>query len=417
MVVLCADEVSLRYPELLGLSGENLDAQTWLSLHSCAHEVRDILPGVGEAAEIWVVSSDDMLPINLAAALKKDNPSRRVLLITPECSGSLKSRVAHAGLDGVLPLSDFPALYAERKAAAEGAAQVLPDDEGAGLALRADLGSEVLSECAAPADTKGFLLPVVSGSGGVGKSSLSVVLAALSAHYGMRTVLVDLDLQFGDVREILSAKDAVAVDEYLVSPLRASQVHASSDSPVVLAAPGFVEQAETVTPHVSTLLDGLRESFDVVVVNTGSFWTDSHIQLLEACDKALFVMDQRPSSLRACRKALDLCTRCGIAASPFVVVVNRCSKNAFYTSVDASCALQGIPAFELKDGGAEIEDMMAAGCISELIGSKNPFVESVDRLVREIVPTSNGALPDRVVEQNKKKRFSFLRKSSKGMTS
>ena len=46
-----------------------------------------------------------------------------------------------------------------------------------------------------------------------------------------------------------------------------------------------------------------------MVVLWGSFWSDSHIQVSEASDRVLFILDQRPSSVRSCSRALDLCAR------------------------------------------------------------------------------------------------------------
>src|SRR5699024_7745882 len=107
------------------------------------------------------------------------------------------------------------------------------------------------------------------------------------------------------------------------------------------------------------------------VANTGASWEEQHALLLERSSKALFLVDQRPSSLRACRHALDLCARCGIATGPFVFAANRCAKGALLTSLDVSCALQGAHAVELRDGGREVEEVVGAGQPLDLVASKN----------------------------------------------
>lgn len=424
-IALCADGESLLHPELLGLQEESLESQEWLSLYSLAFQTRSDLGSCNDIGEIWVVSSDDMEAINLAAALKKDQPWRRVLLFAGDCNGSVKSRSNHAGLDGVIAGSDLPKMYAQRKKAFKG---FVGSDSESLPALGEELAEschavelEEGSTCAiipavgnALAPTgKGFVLPVVSGSGGVGKSTICVSLGLLAQKMGLSTVVVDLDLQFGDIKEALSAQDAFSVDVVVASPQMLDQIVASQKAPAVLAAPSRIEQAEALQPYLNALIGSLKQSFDLVVINTGCFWTEHHIQLLERCDKALFLMDQRPSALRACKKALDLCTHCGVAASPFVIGVNRCSKNALFTSIDASCALYGLPALEFRDGGSEVETLVAAGCASELLSSKNPFVESAEKALRELVPAARDCEVDKQAAPAKTPWFSFGKKRRK----
>lgn len=382
-IALCADGASLQHPEMLGLQEEILESQSWLTLHNSAQQAREELEAANDIHEIWVVSSDDMAAINLAAALKKDHPFRQVLLFAHDCSGSVKSRASHAGLDGVVGAAEFPKMYLKRKLAEQG---VEAGDDHASSEKDA-----VCVELASPT-TRGFVLPVVSGSGGVGKSAVSTLLALAARKRGLNTLLIDLDLQFGDVKELLSLDQSVSVDEAIATPEVLSRVSTSTESLAVLSAPMRVEQAEALLPHLTELIELQRAAYDLIVINTGCFWTEQHILLLEHCDKALFLMDQRPSALRSCKKALDLCTRCGVAGSPFVIGVNRCAKNALFTSIDASCALHGIPAVELREGGSEVEALLAAGCAVELAESGNPFIESIERVLLELVPAAKDAI-------------------------
>lgn len=57
------------------------------------------------------------------------------------------------------------------------------------------------------------------------------------------------------------------------------------------------------------ILETLRDQFDIVVVNTGAFWSDTHAVVLENADAVAFVVDQRPSSLRATVHAVEICAR------------------------------------------------------------------------------------------------------------
>ena len=59
-VVLCIDQVSQRYPEQLGLSGENFSTQPWLKVFNEGLSVRNYL-GVQDASKRFGLSLQTML--------------------------------------------------------------------------------------------------------------------------------------------------------------------------------------------------------------------------------------------------------------------------------------------------------------------------------------------------------------------
>ena len=243
---------------------------------------------------------------------------------------------------------------------------------------------------AAQSERSTFLMPVVSGSGGAGKSTVSALLALLAHAMGLSTLLLDFDLQFGNMAEMLGAADPLTIDDVLAVPARIDALRADGRAPALLAAPRHLEDAESIAAQAPELLGRLSERFDMIVANTGAAWAEQHAVLLERSSKALFLVDQRASSLRACRHALDLCARCGIATGPFSYAVNRCAKGAAFTSIDVSCALGGAHVFELADGGRDVEELLGAGAPFELVDARNPLCASIERLLREVLPDAAG---------------------------
>lgn len=400
LVALCADTMSLQHPEALGLAGENLATQGWLRLFSSAEEARRFLRADRLVDEVWVASSDDVAPINLAATLKRDRSDRRVCMLAFEDTGSLKSRVSATGIDESLTRQALAERYAQRKQAnaCAWAASPMPCAMPTSHpASRPSAMPQVRSQTTvAPSSVRsrpraGFLLPVVSGSGGAGKSTVAVVAALLAQRMGNNTLLLDFDLQFGDAPALMGVRQPLAIDELLAAPARIEQLRSEGASPALLAAPRHLEDSEAVVERAPALLDQLLARFDVVVANTGAAWAEQHALLLERSSKALFLVDQRPSSLRACQHALDLCGRCGIATGPFLYAVNRCSKNALFTSIDVSCALRGAHVFELKDGGSEVEELLGAGLPFDLIEARNDLCASLERLLQGVLPGGRGA--------------------------
>lgn len=485
LVAFCLDAESASHPDSLGLADENLCAQKWARLYTSAEEARERLLQNSEVDEIWVASSNDMEPINLAAALKRDKPDCRVLLLAFDGSGSLMSRANAAGIDATLDRGAFVEHYAHEKrrrlafgkvaGSADAANAASADAAGSAAASRScAVGGNVAhtdvahaaatttattatvaatAACEAPLRIDGqacevhvspwqrtafsvpgkakrvrhgreaFFLPVVSGSGGAGKSSVSALLALVAKEMGYSTLLIDFDLQFGDMREMLGVADALSIDELLAAPARISYLKSDGAAPALLAAPRRVESCDTVMGQVDLILDSVLPQFDVVVANTGAFWVDLHALLLERASKALLLVDQRASSLRACKHAVDLCIRCGIATNPFVFAANKCAKGASFTSMDIACAMQGAHAVELLDGGRDVEDFLAAGMPHELLSEHNCLCASIEKvlsgfLVRPAAAKSvqipeGAAGAGRAIESSTPKRL-FGKKRSRG---
>ena len=404
-VALCAHRDCLANPVLLGLPDERFDGQEWLVTFDDAERARREISRDAEVGEVWVAACEDIEPINLAATLKAARPDAIVCMLSDQGSGSLRSRTSTSGIDALLTRQAFVARYGSRKArAAEQRAALghLASSGGAGAAS----GSAGFPR-PAPAATafgddgrlgdpsgapvpsmqaKAMLIPVVGGSGGVGKSTVAVMTALACRSRGLRTALLDFDLQFGDAADLLGEEGAVRLDELVAAPGRVAALPSQPGKLAVIAPPAHIDGAEVVVEGAPALLERLSGRFDVVVANTGAAWAEQHAVLLERAAKVLFLVDQRPGSLRACRHALDLCGRCGIATTPFQFVLNRCSKGSAYTSIDISCALGGARVSELRDGGAVVEELLAAGLAEELYDSGNPLVQSVNSLLAAVAP-------------------------------
>ena len=427
-MALCVDEASLRNPELIGLAGELFDTQDWLKVFVTGEDARCGVVEDEGIAEAWVVCCDDVEPINLAASIKSDVPDKRVCLVTTDACGSLFSRAHTAQIDEVIEFGSFPRRYAEakrvsvrsvvshsdgetpdRQAAGEARALLAPASASGGAAVLEkpvvvpqeahflDLQPQSRPIVAA-ADSRAFVLTVVSGSGGAGKSSVSALSAVASHMRGYRTLLLDCDLQFGDVASMVGVESPLCLDEALLRPDRLEIDVVREGALSVIAAPSRLEASEEVVEHLPGLLERLMRMFEVIVVNTGASWAEQHAALLERSSAALFLVDQRASSVNACRHALELCARCGIAANPFQFALNRCMKGAPLTTMDVSAALQGASVFELKEGGRDVEDYLSAGGAADLIEMKNEFAKSVENVVDHLLPAKGDRPASRAFE-------------------
>ena len=417
---LCIDDAIRLEPATIGLDGEDFDGQRWLSVFLSGAEARAAVAEDGTLDRVWIVSCEDVEPINLAATLKSDRPDLDVCLVQEDAGGSVLSRAHNASIDEVMDTSAFVRKYCELKGRNAAAAnepsppvgetsakmveapsseETAPFEARVVTAARQERGQHTLTaqqlekprvSRIATMQLDTFVLPIVSGSGGAGKSTVSVVGAHLAHAMGYRTLLLDYDLQFGDAALLSGVADPIAIDDAFSHPDLVDREIGLGGGPIVLAAPERLESAELVVRALPEHFDSLACKFDVVIANTGAAWAEQHAALLERSNAALFLVDQRASSIRACRHALELCARCGIATGPFQFALNRCAKGARLTSIDVSCALRGVPVFELKDGGPDVEELLGAGSPQALLETRNDFSASLEQLLTKLLPDGEG---------------------------
>jgi pilus assembly protein CpaE len=154
------------------------------------------------------------------------------------------------------------------------------------------------SGVAEPTGELGRVITVFSTKGGAGKSVIAANLAVVLARRSNRpVVLVDADLQFGDIAVMLKLApqhtivDAVAsLDRIDAALLQSLLVRHDSSGLLVLPAPlepAFADQIGA--PEMQRIVELLRTFAGHVVVDTPAYFNDVVLSLIEASDDVLLV--------------------------------------------------------------------------------------------------------------------------------
>jgi pilus assembly protein CpaE len=259
----------------------------------------------------------------------KQRPDRPIVVLAEGARNGFVRRVFEAGADDVVSLPEVPerVAFAFQKAVArrQGAATA------SGIAQ-------------AP------MVCVLGPKGGTGKTLTAANLAVTLATKGKKVVLIDLDLQFGDVGLTLGlspektlydlAKSGGSLDIEKLETYLTSHVSGAR----VLLAPTRPDQASFVSTDL--LRDSftlLRSNYDFVVVDTPPGFTPEVIAAIDASTHICLVGMLDSLSLKNTKLGLETLELMGYDSSRITILLNRAGSRMGITTEDVSTILGRSP--------------------------------------------------------------------------
>jgi pilus assembly protein CpaE len=191
-----------------------------------------------------------------------------------------------------------------------------------------------------PMGMHGKVIVVYSPKGGVGCTTVAINLAVALNNEDTPLVLVDGNLQFGDVAVFLNEQPknsvvdiAPRVDELDPDILSGMLINHATSGMKVLAAPFKPEHAETVSgAQFVKVLDYLRRMFPYVVVDTSKILDDVTLGAIQdASDLVVLITTQDIPAIKNCRLFLDLADQLGVPRKRILFAMNKYDKRVGIT--------------------------------------------------------------------------------------
>ena len=255
--------------------------------------------------------------------------------------------------------------------------------------------ASAVSDDVAGSSHRAPVICAVSGSGGCGKSTIIAVMAHAASLLGLRAAVLDLDLMFGNLYDLMGAEAprdmAALIEPSAAGSLAEPDVVAAS----MRVAPGVTlwgpvaapEKAELMARPVELMLDILRRESDVVFVDTSVFWGDAVAAAVAASDRCLVVGDAAVSSATSAARVIELASRVGVPRTRMSAVFNRFGARGADEDVamrfEIACSLSS--KIRIADGGQDLASLMAFGRADEAIGQTSAFATSVREATREML--------------------------------
>jgi pilus assembly protein CpaE len=248
----------------------------------------------------------------LAEAARLDRPELGVILLRNRIDVTTLSQALRSGMREVLTADDHTAI-------------------ADALRRSRELTSRLLGHQGGGTGHEGHIITVFSAKGGVGKTTVSTNISTYLAESGSRTLLVDLDLSFGDVAislQLIPAKsvfDAVGMSGHLDEQGLQSLVTTHEESGLdVVCAPNDPSDADRIPVNVVTeILKVARQHYDYVIVDTPPSFTE---HVLAACDISsalVLIATLDIPAVKNLRVAIDTLDMLGSPKDTRIIVLNR----------------------------------------------------------------------------------------------
>lgn len=261
--------------------------------------------------------------------------------------------------------------------------------------------------------TSGKLVAVFANKGGVGVTSVATNLAvALARKAGKRTVVVDLNLQMGDValhfdlRPEYSLADTVSSGNLDESRMRGLLTEHESGV-FVLSSPEDPVEAEKISPAVLLEVFGLLKGmFDYIVVDAGHTFDSRVLEVLNLADTILVLSVLDVPTVRNSRRCLELFGQLGYSPDKVKLVVNRFQKKTKVTIEDLEATAASKVFWQVPNDYKTLIEAIDAGEPAVVKAPRSKISKNIDELASELIELSDVDPVDTGEDEEEPKRQS-----------
>ena len=272
------------------------------------------LASTGAQVILHALQRPDSVPTEEIAKIREHTSAPIILLVTRSTS-SLLDEAVELGLNDVMLLPQLTdnLVFTVKKAHTIGS---MTGSGGAGQRRSGD-------SCK--------VITLFSPKGGVGKTVLATSMAAMYAKkLKKRTLLIDLDLQFGDAAIMLGADPRATILDLVMShgdldsdKLAGFVTHHESGLHLLPAPLRPEDDALVTDDRLASVLTAAKQSYDIILIDTAPNFTSTVLTALDRTDELLVVASLEATSLKSVKVCLQTLEMLHYPLEKCHVILNR----------------------------------------------------------------------------------------------
>ncbi len=248
----------------------------------------------GAQVVVHALQRPDHVPAEDIAAIR-EHTSAPIVLMTTRTTPSLLEEAVEYGISDVILLPQLPEslVFSVRKAYAMGVQAMR------GGTRRSSDSCKVIT--------------LFSPKGGTGKTTLAANMGAVFARrMNKRTLVIDLDLQFGDLAISVRTEPRTTILDLVMAhgeldPDKVAGFVTRHESGMdILPAPIRPEDAEMVTDdRLASLLTAARQSYDIIIIDTPPNFNSTVLTALDRTDELLLIASLDVPAIKSVKVCLQ----------------------------------------------------------------------------------------------------------------
>lgn len=261
------------------------------------------------------------------------------------------------------------------------------------------------------------VISVFSTKGGVGKTTIVTNLAvSLLQESKQKVVIVDLDLQFGDVAVMLNVvpkrtiteliqdigqMDAELMEKYLVT-------HSSGIK--VLPCPTRPEYAELITGgHVEKIIEILKQAYDFVVIDTPPFFHETTLTALDQSNQILIIVALDLPTIKNVKLSLEVLETLHLKGK-VKMVLNRSSSDIGIKCQDMEDSLGLKVVSHIPSDGRVTVAAVNKGVPFVVSEANSKIAEGIQKLAQMVIYNEGRSANVKQTPEHKKGLFNFWKR-------
>ncbi|MEM5825970.1 MAG: MinD/ParA family protein [Candidatus Aenigmatarchaeota archaeon] len=234
-------------------------------------------------------------------------------------------------------------------------------------------------------NNKGYVISVISGKGGVGKTSISTSLAwVIAKKFGLKTLLIDANITSSHVSSFLRIPTIYTLNDILEeNTIDFSRIQTYDNVLHVITSRIIGKSYYLDVESMKNIVDRLRESYDVIVLDSSPGIGNETLASIEASDTCLIVTTPYFPSVVDVIRIKEVLEQ--LREKRARIIVNMIEKKIYELSINEIKYATGLPIIGVIPFD---ENMIEASARGNLIARYRPgsrFAKSIEKIAYQII--------------------------------